>query len=113
MAGLVAGADNGSSVTFWRELEMYELARIPRAKILQFATINAARILKEDRDNGSLAVGKVADLLVVNGDPTQKISELTKRGTVVRGGRLYRFEVLRNAGVSGAQGMSAAAGRLH
>jgi imidazolonepropionase-like amidohydrolase len=107
---LVAGTDNASSVTYRRELEMYELAGIPRAKILQIATIDAARIMKEDRDYGSLAVGKVADLLVVNGDPTQKISELTKLETVVRGGRLYQIEALRKAGVGGAQGMSAADG---
>ncbi len=110
---LVAGTDDGSSVTYWRALERYELAGIPRAKILQIATIDAARIMKEDRDYGSVAVGKVADLLVVNGDPTQKISELTKHETVVRGGRLYRIEVLRKAGVSGAQGIRVAAGQLH
>jgi imidazolonepropionase-like amidohydrolase len=55
-------------------------------------------------------VGKVADLLVVNGDPTRQISELTKLETVVRGGRLYQIEALRKAGVGGAQGMGAADG---
>jgi imidazolonepropionase-like amidohydrolase len=89
---------------------MYELAGIPRAKILQIATIDAARIMKDDREYGSLTVGKVADLLVVNGDPTRQISELTKLETVVRGGRLYPIEALRKAGVGGAQGMGAADG---
>jgi hypothetical protein len=107
---LVAGTDDPSSVTYRRELEMYELAGIPRAKILQIATIDAARIMKDDREYGSLTVGKVADLLVVNGDPTRQISELTKLETVVRGGRLYQIEALRKAGVGGAQGMGAADG---
>jgi hypothetical protein len=92
---LVAGTDNATGATYRRELEMYELAGIPRAKILQIATLDAARIMGEAKDYGSLAVGKVADLLVVNGNPLERIAELAKLETVVRGGRVYDVATLR------------------
>ena len=39
---------------------MFEVAGIPRATILQMATVGSARVMQEARDDGSLAVGKVA-----------------------------------------------------
>ncbi|MBM3885241.1 MAG: amidohydrolase family protein [Gemmatimonadetes bacterium] len=102
---LIAGTDNSSSSTFRRELEMYELAGLPRTKILQIATIDAARHMRQSEEYGSLAVGKVADLLIVDGRPTERIGDLAKLETVVRGGRLYQVRELRTAlGSSGAAG---------
>jgi len=48
---------------------MYEKAGIPGSKILQIATIDAARYMKDDADYGSIAAGKVADILVVAASP--------------------------------------------
>ncbi len=87
---LVAGTDNATGATYRRELEMYVRAGIPVARVLQIATIDAARFMGEDRDYGSLAVGKVADLVVVDGDPLTRFDDLAKVETVVRGGRVYR-----------------------
>jgi imidazolonepropionase-like amidohydrolase len=94
---LIAGTDNSSSSTFRRELEMYERAGIPRARILQIATIEAARHMRQADDFGSLAVGKVADLLIVAGRPSERIGDLAQLETVLRGGRLYRVADLRAA----------------
>jgi imidazolonepropionase-like amidohydrolase len=114
---LVAGTDNSAGTTYRRELEMYELAGIPRAKILQIATIDAARFMKESTDYGSIATGKVADLLVVNGKPMEKIGDLQKLETVVRGGRLYKVSELqkvvfppRAGGAANGAGSGAASG---
>ena len=94
---LVAGTDNSAGVTYRRELEMYEKANIPVPKILQIATIDAARIMNEDRDYGSITVGKVADILVVGGTPAQHVSDLQKIETVIRGGRYYKISDLLQA----------------
>jgi imidazolonepropionase-like amidohydrolase len=91
---LVAGTDNSAGVTYRRELEMYERAGIPRAKILQIATIDAARFMKDDVQYGSVRAGKVADLLVVNGNPLERISDLQKLEVVIRGGRYYKVSDL-------------------
>jgi imidazolonepropionase-like amidohydrolase len=94
---LVAGTDNSAGVTYRRELEMYERAGIPRAKILQIATLDAARLMKDDAGYGSIVAGKVADILVVNGKPLEKISDLQKLEVVIRGGRYYKVSDLLGA----------------
>ncbi len=94
---LVAGTDNASGVTYRRELEMYERAGIPRARILQIATIDAARVMKDDAEYGSIVPGKVADLLVIGGRPAERISDLQKLEVVVRGGRYYKISDLLQA----------------
>ena len=94
---LIAGTDNSSGATFRRELEMYELAGIPAARVLQIATIDAARHMHDDRDYGSISVGKVADILIVAGTPAARIGDLAGIETVIRGGRLYKVSDLRAA----------------
>jgi len=91
---LVAGTDNSAGITYRRELEMYERAGIPVPKILQIATIDAARFMKDDREYGSIAVGKVADILVVDGKPAERVSDLQKIEVVIRGGRYYKISDL-------------------
>jgi hypothetical protein len=101
---LVAGTDNSNGSTYRRELEMYALAGIPAPRVLQIATIDAARVMKEDKDYGSIAPGKVADLIVVNGQPAQRSGDLARVETVVRGGRVYRVtDLLTAVGSSVAQ----------
>jgi imidazolonepropionase-like amidohydrolase len=94
---LVPGTDNFGSMTFDTELEVYERAGIPASKVLQIATIIPARVMKEDRDYGSVAVGKVADLIVIDGKPAEHVSDVRKVEQVVRGGRLYDAASLRAA----------------
>ena len=91
---LVPGTD-GSSYNV--ELETYERAGVPAAKVLQIATIVPARVMKDDKDYGSIAVGKVADLLIVDGKPAEKVADLRKVEKVVRAGRLYEVKELRGA----------------
>ena len=65
-------------------------AGIPAADVLQLATLGAARIMKHDADLGAVAPGKLADLVVVNGDPTKEISDIRKIEIVVKDGTVYR-----------------------
>jgi imidazolonepropionase-like amidohydrolase len=65
--------------------------------VLQIATIVSARVMKDDRDYGSVAVGKVADLFIVNGNPSEHVKDVRNIEHVVRGGRLYDADELRAA----------------
>ena len=65
--------------------------------MLQIATIVPARVMKDDRDYGSIAVGKVADLFIVNGKPAEHVADVRKVEQVVRAGRLYDAQDLRVA----------------
>ena len=94
---LIAGTDNSGGTTFRRELEMHERAGIPAPRVLQIATIEAARHMKEERDYGSVSIGKVADIIIVRGKPAERIGDLAGIETVIRGGRLYKLTDLRAA----------------
>ena len=99
---LVAGTDNGAGATFILELELYQFSGIPATAVLQIATINSARVMKDDKDYGSIAPGKVADVIIVDGRPDERVSDLRKLNRVIRAGRVYEPQALRNA-VNGVQ----------
>ena len=85
-----AGTDSMGGFALHRELELHVQAGIPAARVLQDATLNAARIMSMDRDLGSIAPGKLADLTLVDGDPVSNISDVRKTALVVKDGVLYR-----------------------
>ena len=84
------GTDNMAGFALHRELELDVQAGIPAAQVLQDATLNAARIMSMDKDLGSIAPGKLADLVLVDGDPTTDISNIRKTVVVVKDGVLYK-----------------------
>lgn len=91
---LVAGTD-APPAQYLGELELYERAGIPPAKVLQIATIVAARVMDEHAEYGSIAPGKIADLVIVDGRPSERIADLAKVEVVVRAGRVYNASDLR------------------
>ena len=86
---MVPGTDNLSSSSYHTELELYERAGVPASQVLQMATIVSARVMKDDRDYGSITPGKVADLVIIDGRPAERIADLRKVDRVVRAGRAY------------------------
>ena len=94
---LVAGTDNTTGQTLILELELYQHSGIPAPAVLQIATLQAARVMKDDRDYGSIAPGKMADIIIVNGQPAERVSDLRKLERVIRAGRVYDPAALRQA----------------
>jgi len=86
---LVPGTDNLAGFSLHGELEIYERAGIPAANVLQMATLVSARVMKEDRDYGSIEVGKIADIAIVAGRPAERITDLRRVEQVIRAGRHY------------------------
>ena len=84
---LVAGTDAIAGFTLQRELELYVQAGIPAAEVLRIATWNGARYSRTLEDRGSIEVGKRADLVLIEGDPTTDISALRNVALVVTQGR--------------------------
>jgi hypothetical protein len=96
---IVPGTDNMAGLALLGELEIYERAGIPAANVLQIATIVPARVMKDDKDYGSIAAGKVADIVIVSGRPAERVTDLRKTETVIRGGKVFNSaELLREAG---------------
>ena len=97
---IVAGTDQGSGYALHRELEIYNQAGISAPEVLRIATLTAAQVMKRDKDMGSITAGKLADMILINGDPTVNISDIRKIDTVIKGGAvLYPKEIFRTMGI--------------
>ncbi len=88
--GIEDGTDSMAGFALHRELELDVQAGIPAAQVLQNATLNAARIMSLDKELGSIAPGKLADVVLVDGDPTKNISDIRKTSLVVKDGVIYK-----------------------
>ena len=63
-------------------------AGVPPMTAIQAATLNVAKTFKKDKDYGSVEVGKVADLSIVEGDPLQDIWLTQNVKTVIMDGKV-------------------------
>ncbi|HMI88079.1 MAG TPA: amidohydrolase family protein [Polyangiaceae bacterium] len=86
---VVAGTDALAGLMLHHELALLVRAGLSPADVLRADTIDAARAMKLDKKSGSIAKGKVADLIVVEGDPLAHIEDLAAVVTTVRGGVLF------------------------
>jgi imidazolonepropionase-like amidohydrolase len=87
---VVAGTDNSNGYALDRELEIYSEAGVPAPEVLRIATIEAAQVMHMEKDFGSVTPGKYADMILVNGDPTQRISDIRRVDTVIKNGVVYK-----------------------
>lgn len=94
---VIAGSDGWVLFSYQRELELDAEAGIPASKVLQAATLGAARLMKRDVDLGSLAPGKLADLVLIRGDPTLRISDIRRVDIVIKDGLVFSGPALRAA----------------
>jgi imidazolonepropionase-like amidohydrolase len=94
---IVAGTDALAGFALHRELEVYVGAGIPAPEVLRIATLGAARVLGLDGELGSVAPGKLADLVLVAGRPDERIGDLRRVRTVIRGGRVIDAVALYSA----------------
>ena len=86
---IVAGTDASAGFSLHRELELYSEAGLSNTDILYIATLGAARVMKHDAVWGSIEVGKLADLILVDGDPSQRMRDIRRAELVMKGGVIY------------------------
>src|SRR3954447_19037419 len=99
---IVAGTD-GYGLELVRELELYQQAGLTNAESLQTATIVPARMVGMDDRVGSIARGKTADIILVDGDVSKDLGNLRHVETVFLDGYRLDGKALREA--SGLNGM--------
>jgi imidazolonepropionase-like amidohydrolase len=98
---IVAGTD-GSGIEIVHELEIYVQAGFTPAEALGAATIVPARLVGQEAKTGSIKVGKIADLALIEGDPSAHIADLRQTRVVMLDGKLLDADALRSAaGFSG------------
>lgn len=98
---VLAGTD-GFGFDLIRELELYVNAGMTPEDALATATIIPAQTFHLGDQTGSLAKGKLAELALIDGDPSKNIGDLRQVELVMRDGKLMKASELRDAiGISG------------
>ncbi|WP_251359964.1 amidohydrolase family protein [Kangiella sp. TOML190] len=87
---VVAGTDGIAGFTLHQELIDYAQAGISNADVLKIATIDSANVVGAGETNGSIAVGKQADLVFVDGNPLEDMQALRNISLVIKGQNLYK-----------------------
>jgi len=98
---LVLGDDYGAAGfphgLYAQELAFYvDVVGIPPLDVLRWATVNGARLMGRPGDLGAVRPGMLADLLVVDGDPSADISIMQDRDRILgimKGGRWVKDEL--------------------
>jgi imidazolonepropionase-like amidohydrolase len=86
---LLPGTDDATGFSLLRELELYVQAGYTPAESLRAATLDCEQYLRRTDRLGTIEKGKLADLVLVPGDPTRDISAIRRPRMVMKGGRVY------------------------
>ncbi|MDX2059631.1 MAG: amidohydrolase family protein [Gemmatimonadales bacterium] len=97
---LVAGTDAPYPGDYYgeglhRELELLVEAGLAPLDVISLATRNAARLVRAESEWGTVEPGKVADLLLVRGNPAVRIADTRRVVMVMQGGRIVDRAALR------------------
>jgi imidazolonepropionase-like amidohydrolase len=88
---IVAGTDQSvPGYSLDREIELYVKAGFTPMEAIQAATLVPARALGMEKDSGTVEPGKRADVIVVDGNPLENISDLRKVNAVFSAGRMFQ-----------------------
>jgi hypothetical protein len=96
---ILAGTDANDSYCFpgfgiHDELEELVKAGLSPYEALRTATVNPAEYFGLSSDYGTIAIGKVADMVILNSNPLQEISNTANINAVIYNGKLYTRENL-------------------
>jgi imidazolonepropionase-like amidohydrolase len=86
---IIPGTDSLAGYSLHHELDLYVRAGIQPAEVLRMATLTSATVMGVDKDRGVIAAGKLADMILIDGDPVSNIRDLDKITTVIKGGNVY------------------------
>ena len=88
------GILHGPSV--FREMEFMAEAGLTSLEVLRSATVNAAKVMGRN-DMGTIAPGRLADLVLLNADPLENVKNMSKIALVIKGGTVFDPEALLNS----------------
>ena len=96
---IAAGTDAGNigtqhATSFYDELQYMKASGLTNWQIIQTATINGQKILNKENDYGSIAVGKKADLVLLNANPVDSLENITKINLVFKRGHAINPDTL-------------------
>jgi imidazolonepropionase-like amidohydrolase len=88
---IVAGTDQAvPGFSLDREIELYVQAGFTPMEAIQAATLVSAQAMGMEKESGTIEAGKRADVILVDGNPLENISDIRKVSAVFAGGRMYQ-----------------------
>jgi imidazolonepropionase-like amidohydrolase len=92
---MMIGTDAGIPSMFhndatWREMVLWVELGVPPMEVIQSATLWPARFLSRQDDFGTLAPGRLADIIAVRGDPLTDMTVMRSVDVIVKGGQVVR-----------------------
>jgi imidazolonepropionase-like amidohydrolase len=76
-----------------REFELMHEAGMPALETIQAATLHAADLLGQSSQIGTIEEGKMADIVAVEGNPSEDIRSMSKVKFVMKEGKIYKSEL--------------------
>ena len=86
---IIPGTDSLAGYMLHHELELYARAGIGNAEVLRMATWTSANVMGVNKDRGVIAAGKLADMILVDGDPVANMADIEKVDLTIKGGKVY------------------------
>ena len=91
---IVMGTDAGNIGTLhgpsvFREMALMQQAGMTPLEVLRSATVNGAKAMRRDAEVGTIAPGQLADLVLLDADPTASVDNLSRVYRVVKDGVVY------------------------
>ncbi|MCC6927764.1 MAG: amidohydrolase family protein [Gemmatimonadaceae bacterium] len=88
---VIAGTDEGvPGFSVYREIELYVAAGFTPMEALRAATAVSAKAMGMEDRLGTLETGKLADLVVLDANPLERIANVRRVSLVMKGGTLWR-----------------------
>jgi imidazolonepropionase-like amidohydrolase len=94
---IIPGTDALAGYMLHHELELYVKAGVSAPEVLRMATLTSATVMGVNKDRGVIAAGKLADMILVDGDPTKNMRDLDKTTTVIKAGDVYDPRAIESA----------------
>ena len=98
---LLAGSDSGAfnsytypGISLHKELAQMVSVGVSPLEALKTSAYNGARFLKKDNDYGEISVDKIADIVVLNGNPLEDISQTQNIRMVIKQGEVWEQKAL-------------------
>lgn len=94
-ANITAGTDSpfipyGIAQLF--ELVMFVDAGLTPYEAIRASTINVAKLIGVEKDLGTLEIGKIADMVVIDGDPLNNIIDIFNVEATIKDGHIYTLD---------------------
>ncbi|MET0225683.1 MAG: amidohydrolase family protein [Dokdonella sp.] len=86
---IVPGTDLLAGYQLHHELELYARAGIAPAQVLRMATLTSAQVMGVDGSRGVVAAGKLADLILIDGDPSTDIRDVRNVAITIKAGKIF------------------------